>query len=194
MITAKRAIYCWLILFIILTFPGWVQAAEFSAQMVTQGADSEGLQGKVYVKGNKIRQEFVGGEGAHISILRPDKKVVWMLMPDQKIYMEMPLTPQTSAKMMQAPQDQSRMKLVGTEEVNGYAADKYEATDQEGGKSSTQYVWVAKKLGWPIKMTSSDNSFAMEYRNIKEGGVSDSLFEVPAGYQKMSMPAGMPMK
>jgi hypothetical protein len=27
-----------------------------------------------------------------------------------------------------------------------------------------------------------------EYTNIKEGGVNDSVFEVPRGYRKMSMP------
>jgi D-ribose pyranose/furanose isomerase RbsD len=34
----------------------------------------------------------------------------------------------------------------------------------------------------------------MEYRNIDEKTVSDALFEIPSGYQKMSMPMmpGMP--
>jgi hypothetical protein len=27
-----------------------------------------------------------------------------------------------------------------------------------------------------------------EYKNIRKGGVSDALFEVPAGFQKMSVP------
>jgi hypothetical protein len=27
-----------------------------------------------------------------------------------------------------------------------------------------------------------------EYQNIKEGGVSDSLFKIPAGYTKMVIP------
>jgi hypothetical protein len=29
----------------------------------------------------------------------------------------------------------------------------------------------------------------MEYHNIKMGGQTDSLFEVPKGYKKMAMPA-----
>jgi outer membrane lipoprotein-sorting protein len=189
---------CWpllaIILAITLAIPGWTLAAEFSAQMITRGAHTEGTQGKIYVKGDKIRQEFGGGEEAHISILRPDKQVVWMVMPGQKMYMEMPLTAQATGKMMQMPQDEAQTKLLGTETVNGYAADKYETVTKNNGKSAKHYVWVAKKLGLPIKMTGPDHSFSMEYQNIKEGEVPDSLFEIPAGCQKMTMPTGMPLR
>jgi outer membrane lipoprotein-sorting protein len=184
----------WALLAITLALPGWTLAAEFSAQMITRNPDLGETQGKIYVKGDKIRQEFGPGEEAHISILRPDKQVVWMVMPGQKMYMEMPLTAQATGKMMQMPQDEAQTKLLGTEAVNGYAVDKYETVTKNNGKSAKHYVWLAKKLGLPIKMTSPDHSFSMEYRNIKEGGVPDSLFEIPAGYQKMTMPTGMPMR
>jgi outer membrane lipoprotein-sorting protein len=167
-------------------------AAEFSAQMVTRSPDVGETQGKVYIKGDKFRQEFGAGDEGHISILRPDKQVVWMLMPAGKMYMEMPITPEHTGKMMTKPEDEARMKLLGTETVSGYEAEKYEVSEKDG--SDKQYVWIVKKLGIPIKMTAADGSFSMEYRNIKEGGVSDSLFEVPAGYQKMAMPGGMPMR
>jgi outer membrane lipoprotein-sorting protein len=53
-------------------------------------------------------------------------------------------------------------------------------------------MWVAQKLGMPIKIVSADHSFTQEYRDIKEGGVDDAVFEIPPGYKKMTMPAGMP--
>jgi outer membrane lipoprotein-sorting protein len=182
-----------LALAITLAISGWAGAAEFSAQMVTRGPDVGETQGKVYVKGDKFRQEFGAGEETHISILRPDKQVVWMLMPAGKMYMEMPITPEHTGKMMPKPKDEARMKLLGIETVSGYEAEKYEVSGKDDA-GSKQYVWVVKKLGIPIKMTMADGSFSMEYRNIKEGGVSDSLFEVPGGYQKMAMPGGMPMR
>jgi outer membrane lipoprotein-sorting protein len=184
----------WLIWLLVLAFPAWTCAAEFSATMSTQGADTPGTQGKIYVKGNKMRLEFSHGHEAHISIMQPDKQLVWMLMPAEKIYMEMPMTPQTKGKMLELPKDKARTKLLGSETVNGYATDKYETVEQVNGQTSKHYMWVAKKLGIPIKMTSLDGAFSMEYQNIQEGGVPDTLFEVPAGYQKMTMPAGMPMK
>jgi outer membrane lipoprotein-sorting protein len=182
----------WLIVLLILALPALTQAAEFSAEIAMQGNNTPATHGKVYIKGNKFRQEFDMGGVKHISIMRGDKQVVWMVIPDQKVYMEMALTPQAKAKMMKMPQDQAKMKLLGTETVNGYEADKYEATGTKG-QASKEYVWVAKKLGMPLKMTSADGSFSMEYKNIKEGNVPDSVFEVPAGYQKMSMPMGMGM-
>ena len=44
----------------------------------------------------------------------------------------------------------------------------------------------------PIKIVSEDKAFIQEYRDIKEGRVDDSVFEIPPGYQKMTMPEGMP--
>ena len=41
------------------------------------------------------------------------------------------------------------------------------------------------------KTAAVDGSFTQEYKNIKIGGQPDSLFEVPAGYKKMTMP-GVP--
>ena len=52
-------------------------------------------------------------------------------------------------------------------------------------------MWIAKKLELPIRIESADKSFSQDY-DIKEGQVDDALFEMPAGYQKMTMPAGMP--
>jgi outer membrane lipoprotein-sorting protein len=51
--------------------------------------------------------------------------------------------------------------------------------------------WFSKKLNFPIKMEMDGPSghVTTEYKNIKENGLSSSLFEIPAGYQKMPMPA-----
>ena len=53
---------------------------------------------------------------------------------------------------------------------------------------------ISKKLGAPLRIESADKSFSIDYKDIKEGGVDDALFEVPAGYQKMNMPAGRPKR
>jgi outer membrane lipoprotein-sorting protein len=183
----KAGSFLWLLVLLILALPAWTHAAEFSAEIAMQGHTPE-THGKVYIKGNKFRQEFEMGGQKHISIMRGDKQVVWMVIPDQKMYMEMPLTSRAKARMLAMPQDQAKMKLLGTETVNGYETDKYEVAGTKD--QDKEYLWMAKKLGIPIKMSTADGSFSMEYQNIKQGGVSDSLFEVPAGYQKMTMPMG----
>lgn len=170
---------------------GLAQAAEFSATVINR-MESRETQGKIYMKGEKMRRDFAPGEQVGIAIVRPDLRVMWMLMAKQKKAMEMPFSKESLEQMMGMGKDQAQMKLVGPETVNGYETEKYETTVKAGGQSVKSFVWVAKKFGVPIKMLSQDGKFTMEYRNIKEGGVPDSVFEIPQGYQKMTMPQGMP--
>ncbi len=170
---------------------GLAQAAEFSATVINR-MESRETQGKIYMKGEKMRRDFAAGEQVASTIVRPDLKVMWMLMPGKKSFMEMPFSKASLEKMMGMGKDQAQMQLVGPETVNGYETEKYETTVKGGGQTVKSFVWVSKKFGVPIKMLSQDGKFTMEYRNIKEGGVPDSVFEIPQGYQKMTMPQGMP--
>ena len=40
----------------------------------------------------------------------------------------------------------------------------------------------------PVKTAAADGSWTVEYKNIDRGSQADSLFEVPAGFQKTAMP------
>jgi outer membrane lipoprotein-sorting protein len=171
---------------------GAAQAAEFSATMIAKSGGQE-TQGKIFVKGDKVRNEIKAGGETQISIIRPDKKMMWLIMPAEKSYMEMPLNPQASAQtMIKKPESQVEMKLLGQETVNGYETEKYETSVKHRGKAVKEYIWLSKKLGMPIKVAAVDGSHSMEYRDIQEGGISDALFQPPQGYQKMQMPMGMP--
>jgi hypothetical protein len=177
---------------ILLLWAGLAQAAEFSATMVTKAGGME-IPGKVYVKGDKIRNDIQASGHPVTNIMRPDKKLVWIIMPQQKMYMEMPINQETQQKMMSLTEKQkAKMKKVGSETVNGYNCDKYETTMDYQGKPMKVYTWVATDLGMPIKVVSEDGSFSMEYQDIKTGDVADSLFEAPQGYKKMKMPFAMP--
>jgi len=80
-------------------------------------------------------------------------------------------------------------KLVGEETINSYLCDKYAFTYHDKSMG-TQYQWISKKLKVMIKIDSKGSPFKMssEYKNIKEESVPDSLFELPAGYTKISKP------
>jgi len=188
----KRSLFGIVLGAILLLAASLGQAAEFSATSVTKAGGME-IPGKIYVKDSKVRNEVQAAGQTGIHILRPDKKVVWIIMPQQKAYMEMPISQEAQQKMMPLTEDQkAKMKKVGTETINGYACDKYETTMSHQGKSMKVFSWVATDLGLPIKIVSEDGSFSMEYKDIKTGEVADSLFEVPQGYQKMKMPSAMP--
>jgi len=189
----KRSLGGAIIAIILFLSAGLTQAAEFTAKVITRAGGKE-VPGKVYVKGQKARHELKIAGQANIQILRPDKNLIWVVMPQQKAYMEMPLTQESQEKMFfnLTEKQKAKMKKVGTETVNNYACDKYETTMSHQGKSAKFYVWIATELNVPIKMAAQDGSFSTECKDIKPGDVSDSLFDPPQGYSKMKMPLGLP--
>ena len=50
------------------------------------------------------------------------------------------------------------------------------------------YQWI-KDGQIPVKVEAVDGSYSMEYKNISTGAQPAELFEVPADYEKMSMPS-----
>lgn len=162
----------------------------FSADMKMTMGEGMGMDGKVYFGGQKIRMEMNTPRGQSVMIVDPEKKTTYMLMPEQKMYMEM------NAAMAQrrAPElkpfdinnpcataSNTTCKKVGTETVNGRACDKWEFTTS--GHVST--LWLDQKLHFPIKTVA--DSATMELTNIKVGPQDATLFEVPSDYQKMDM-------
>lgn len=176
------------VLIMSLTIFNSVFAAEFSADMINQ-AQGKTLQSKIYMKKNKIRLETKGQEA--YSILRTDKNVAWMVFPKDKAYMEMvPQVPQVQGEKLKG--EVSR-KYLGSETIDGRPTKKYEVILKDADISDKAYQWVATDLNYPIKISAVDGSWSTEYKNIKVGAQPDSLFELPAGYEKMAMP-GVPGK
>lgn len=190
MASRRSAILLWaLVLSFSLVSLAW--AAEFSASVVNKIANHE-MQGKIYIKADRARLESSTPLGPVISILRLDKKAMWMLMPGKKTYMEMPFDKEAYAKALNIPTDEASMKHIGTETINGYDTEKYETPVKTGAQEMQTTMWISKKLGVPLKIESANKSFIQEYKDIKEGGVDDAFFEIPAGYKKMTMPADLP--
>jgi outer membrane lipoprotein-sorting protein len=179
----------WLGLLLALAWwPIAAPAAEFAGQTFTRERQATVL-GKIYVKEGNQRQEFIDDKGHTITILRPDKKVIWVILPQERTYMEIPLKPKWPGQFIQIPPDAKQKRLVGNERVLGYDAEKYEVTVTGRDGLEKQTYWVAAKLGLPIKMEIPARQFLMEYRNITERSLADRLFEIPPSYKKVSIPA-----
>ncbi len=169
-------------------------ASEFSADQILDNPEGK-FTGKIYVKGNRQRQEFVKDGQRIVTILHREKGVIWNLMPEEKMYMEMPFLEKGDMTVPQMEEELEKMaekKYLGKEKVSGYVCEKYQYIYHD--KSSGMLTqWVSKKLNYPIKLKHQGSNWHMyiELRNIKEQSLSDSLFEIPAAYEKMSIP-GMP--
>jgi hypothetical protein len=160
-------------------------AEDFSADVITK-APTASMAAKMYISGNKSRMESAGT----ITISRMDKKVVWILMPNEKMYMEQPLDPRTAATTQTKVNGEIERRAEGNEVINGMKTTKYRVTIQNQGKRESMFQWVDEGMHFPIKTAAIDGSWSTEFRNIRRGAQNPQLFEIPAGYTKMSM--GMP--
>jgi len=165
-------------------FPGISHAAvEFSADIVIVPKGGELMKGKIFVKGDKIRQETFDEDEARVLIIQLDKKVTWMIMPKEKTYTEMPYQSPDKTFEEWAAEKKKNANFVGEETVSGMPCKTYE-TIEDGEKT---VFWISKQFPFPIKI--EDSQITMEYRNIEPGPFDDSLFELPAGYEKMAAPS-----
>ncbi len=160
-------------------------AADFSADMINR-TKAGVFKGKIFVSKDKTRMETPEG----ITITRMDKKAVWIIMPKEKMYMEQAFDPGKAAATTEKVNGEIERKLLGQETIDGRKTDKYLVTYTQNRKKETMLQWIASGIGMPVKMAAEDNSWTVEYKNIKTGKQPDQLFEVPEGYEKFS--AGMP--
>jgi len=159
-----------------------VLAADFSCDVV-QTSKAGTINQKFFISGDKLRTETAGS----IAIIRPDKNVMWMLMPEQKMYMEMPLDPSKVPATSEKYPGEIERALIGKEDVDGRMTDKYRIVYTAGEVKTAIFQWFAPDIGIPVKTAAEDGSWTMEYKNIETGSQPDSLFEIPDGYSKMSM-------
>jgi hypothetical protein len=175
---------------------------NYSADMETTTAQGS-FTSKMFFKDGKMRMESNTQGYKSINIIRPDRKVMWMLMVDSKTYMEIPLdmSKQDIQSKIHDPNSKTDKEFIANEVVDKHPAKKYHLTiTSNGKKEKSGYIWEATDLGnFPVKYESEDKKMTTVWKNIKKGSVADSVFEVPTGYKKMDMPivpwmGGGPMK
>ena len=109
--------------------------AEFSADLTITDVKGKISTGKVFIKGEKIRQEISVDNQNSITILRLDKKLSWTLIPDQKQYMEVALPFNPAHPAGESKEFEYTVSEIGTEKVNGYDC------------KVVQYTYANKKYG-----------------------------------------------
>ncbi len=155
---------------------------DYSADMVMRSG-SETVSGKIYASGQLLRYEM----GPMITITRVDRKKSYVLMSDQKMYMEQPIDPMASVKAGVDEGGSVETIPMGAEEVEGRQAEKVKVIYSDSNGANTIYQWFDAS-GLPVKVESEDGSWSVTYSNISGGPQPAELFEVPADYTLMAMP------
>lgn len=169
--------------------PPFTPDKEFSADQVATSKIGISMSGKIYMSDGKARAETEMQGAQVISIMRPDQKKMFMVMPAQKMVMVMNLDDKMMTQINAASGDDGKFETIGPETVDGVPAIKYKMTAKDG---KVFYWWVAVATKTPVKMTADDGSFTLNWKNYKAGPQDPALFEAPKDYQVMEMPAGMP--
>lgn len=163
----------------------------YSADSYMETADGV-MKGPVNYAPGLERREYVDESGGKmIMIIRHDKKVVWMVMPEDGAYLEMKF-PEEGRK-----DDLGAYKIdlttIGPETVNGVETTKSKLI--MSGPNDVKMgglMWTTEE-GITIKMDAiavekgSKERFKIELQNLKLGEQDASLFEIPDGYIRMDM-------
>lgn len=156
-------------------------ALDLSGEFVNKAGKAVS-KGKIFMSNTKVRMETAGT----VMISRLDKKLVWILMPKQKAYLEQALKPDKAAGFTNKVDGEMKREKLGEETVNGMKCDKFKVTFKSGKKVESLLQWISKDLNFPVKTASVDNSWYMEFTKIVKASQPGSLFEVPTGYKKMA--------
>jgi hypothetical protein len=165
-----------------------------------------------YIKGSKIRFDTnEKGEMGQI-IMDPASKQFMVILPQQKMYMVMPIPESEMKSETQAEmnKDANFTKTGETKEILGYKVEKWLYKD---GNDQGE-AWMTKDIGsfkifenpmqvqeekpqwqkdleeagyFPLEV-SENGKKVFEVTSIEKKSLDESMFEAPPGFQKMDMP------
>jgi outer membrane lipoprotein-sorting protein len=175
-------------------------AQQFSADLVADLSRPGGsVAQKIYVSNGRVRIE---SPGAGVIIVDGPAHTSYMLMPEQKMYVDerrgaelatvfAPADPENPCPEWQRLVRSTKggpgwsCHRVGTDTVNGRETVKFQAEADDN--SNKGFVWIDPKLKFMVKTETADGRSKMELRNIREGAQPPELFVIPADYKKMDL-------
>lgn len=164
--------------------------AEYSADSVVQNEEGT-IEQHIYVTPTKERKEMLTGAGdGAVQIFRHDNKVMWQVMPSQKMYMEHQYGQSKSNDVSSWDFEET---VVGEETLDGIRVTKYKtiATSTDGKKYGG-FSWRTKE-GISIKQDllykegNEKKRMFTELKNVKIGRQDPQLFEIPKDFTKFDM-------
>ncbi len=174
-----------------------VNFPHFSARLLSYDPEEEEeTVTRMYAGGSRMRMEPVsGGEDQGISIIDFAGEMLYMLSTEEKTYLEFPYGDEDENQMDYGflvgknPCTEYRVsKKEGSETLHGRRTVKWVCSEPEDEfEAETTTIWMDQELNLPLRTEDSDG-FISEISEIKTESQPAHLFEIPAGYEKVSMP------
>lgn len=173
-------------------------AVAYSADFTLETADMS-QTGRIYSSAGKERRESVMEGMVMINIRREDLGKLWILMPSEQMYMEISAGQENTSDMAATnPADYDvEMTEVGPDVLDGVETIKQKVIMTGADGSKMGGFWWTTAEGIPIKMDmlaieeGDKTRLKQQLSNLELGEPDPSLFEIPDGYQPLSMPFGM---
>jgi hypothetical protein len=130
-----------------------------------------------------------------VSIIRPDKKLVYVIYPDQRMMLTMPLPKEDHEGSEKAPK--LSKTALAKETIDGHPCvkNKVVITDSNGQKTEA-LTWDAadlKDLPIQIQTQENDTTSLVRFKEIQFARPSAGLFEPPSGYKRYDDPEELKM-
>ena len=125
-----------------------------------------------------------------VSIIRPDKGSVYVIYPDQRVLLTLPLSKEDAEGSDKAPQ--IAKTALGKETIDGHPCvkNKVVITDSSGQKVEAT-TWDATDLNdLPVQIETAerDNTSIVRFKQIQFTKPDSGLFEIPSGYTQYKDP------
>jgi hypothetical protein len=207
---------------------GFVMLLAFAGLTPITGAQGQGFEGVVtfqtpeghnlryYAGHSKVRMEMSAQGHDMTMLIDPATRVMDMVMPQQQMYMEMPLS-HLNVDSIAESKHAKATKTGKTDVVAGHPCEYWKVQGENG---ETADVCLASDLGtffafrnpmqrgaapaweglggenrFPLKVLANKNGkveTVLEATSIEQKKLDPSLFSIPSSYHKMQM--GMPMR
>jgi len=158
--------------------------SDYVAHTVMEAANGT-MTGRVWASGEKERRELAVSGRTHDVILRRDLGVAWILMPEQRMYLEQPL----GQHERMASGDLQREAL-GKESVNGVEAVRYRVHGTAGdGRPFEGTMWMTAE-DIPVRVVTGEGPerVRIELDRLSLGFVDPGRFEIPRGWARFELP------
>ncbi|MBI3607735.1 MAG: DUF4412 domain-containing protein [Nitrospirae bacterium] len=152
------------------------EAKQYRVDMVVTG---EGRSATItrFLDDGRQRMD-IAAEGHTMRLIeRPDKNVLYMVMPDEKMYLERPLEHRAPGK-----ETDLTIEKVGTESVKGQVCDKFKLSNSNG----VAFFWANQQTQLPVRL--QDDKSTIDWENYQIGAQPAALFDPPSGISKFEMP------
>jgi hypothetical protein len=170
---------------------------EYSADVTITG-DGDTIKGTINHAANKERRELAVEGDVEVMIIRLDRRLVWSLSPEEKLYIESTLDQALGRPLGpdgKPIQPKLRIEREGEESVDGQHAMKQQVSGKDAdGTPIDGTVWVTDQ-GIVVRVDSTvvdddgtHHQVRMELTNLKVAPQDPKLFEIPAGFKRVKPP------